>query len=103
MTRKRRFHAAAERDFTNIGPRSERLWGKTRTRAYLEEVERKIVAIVENPMLGHDAELGRPGLRRIAAGREVIFYTFDEHEVQIVRILYDRMNFDERLGKTTNG
>lgn len=98
MTRSRRFHAAAQRDFTNIGPRSERIWGKARTRAYLNGVERKIEAIVENPMLGHDAELGRPGLRRISAGRDVIFYTFDDREVQIVRILYDRMNFEERLG-----
>ena len=47
MTRSRRFHAAAERDFINIGPRSERIWGKARTRAYLDEVERKIEAIVE--------------------------------------------------------
>lgn len=98
MRRSLRFHALAKRDFAIIGTRSERNWGKARTRAYLLEVERKIQAIVENPMLGHDAGLPRPGLRRISAGRDVIFYTFDEREVQIVRILHDRMNFDERLG-----
>ena len=98
MTRRLKFHAAAERDFTNIGPRSEREWGKARTRRYLDEIERKMQSIVENPMLGHDAELRRPGLRRISAGRDVIFYTFDDREVQIVRILYDRMNFEARLG-----
>lgn len=98
MTRRLRFHALAKRDFTEIGIRSEREWGKARTGAYLDKIERKIRAIRENPMLGRDAELPRPGLRRISAGRDVIFYTFDERELQIVRILYDRMDFDERLG-----
>lgn len=98
MSRRLRFHAAAERDFTNIGIRSKPAWGKARTRAYLDALERKLQDIVENPMLGHDAELPRPGLRRISAGRDVIFYTFDEHEVQIVRILHDRMNFEAWLG-----
>jgi plasmid stabilization system protein ParE len=80
-----------------MAARSEREWGKARTRRYLDDVERKIQSIVENPMLGHDAELPRSGLRRIAAGRDVIFYMFDDDEVAIVRILYDRMDFEARL------
>ena len=98
MTRRLRFRAAAQRDFTNIGVRSERLWGKARTRAYLDELDQKLQAIAENPMLGRDAELPRTGLRRISAGRDAIFYTLDESEVQVVRILHERMNFEERLG-----
>lgn len=38
-------------------------------------------------MLGSDAELPRPGLRKIAVGRHTIFYKADEREVQIVRIM----------------
>ncbi len=37
------------------------------------------------------------GLRRIAAGRDIIFFMFDEEEVEIVRILHDRMDFEARL------
>jgi toxin ParE1/3/4 len=96
--RRFKFHAKAQRDFVDIGPRSEREWGKARTRRYLDEVERKIAMIVENPMLGHDAELPREGLRRIAAGRDVIFYTFCDDRVEIVRILHDSMDFAARLG-----
>lgn len=94
MTRSLRFSSAARRDFTNIAARSERAWGKAKTREYLDEIEAKFRAIVDNPMLGHDAGLPREGLRRISAGRDVIFYTFDDHEVAVVRILHDRMDFE---------
>lgn len=97
MRRKLRFHSSAQRDFTNLASRSEREWGKVRTRRYLDEIERKIQSILENPMLGHDAGLPRAGLRRISAGRDVIFYRFDDQQVEIVRIIHDRMDFEERL------
>lgn len=45
-------------------------------------------------MLGRDPELPRLGLRRISAGRDVIFYVVGDEEVEIVRILHDRMNFE---------
>jgi plasmid stabilization system protein ParE len=38
-------------------------------------------------MLGAEAGLPRPGLRKVTAGRHTIFYTADEHEVRIVRIM----------------
>lgn len=98
MKRQLRFHSSAQRDFVNLAARSEREWGKARTRRYLDEIDRKIQAVLENPMLGHDAELPRPGLHRITAGRDVIFYTFDDREVQIVRIIHERMDFNARLG-----
>ena len=97
MTRRLKFHSAAQRDFTNLAARSEREWGKPQTRRYLDEIERKIQSIVENPMLGRDAGLPRAGLRRISAGTDVIFYTHDDCQVEIVRILHEAMDFDARL------
>ena len=38
-------------------------------------------------MVGSDAELPRPGLRKITVGRHTIFYKADEREVQIVLIM----------------
>jgi toxin ParE1/3/4 len=97
MMRRLRYHSVARRDFTNVAARSERAWGKARTRRYLDDLEGKIDSLVENPMLCHDTGLPRTGLYRITSGRDVIFYTFDEREVQIVRILHDRMDFEARL------
>ena len=54
---------------------------------YLDTIEAQVQRIAENPMLGTDAELPRPGLRKIVAGRHTIFYLADNREVQIVRIM----------------
>lgn len=87
MKRKLRYHSLAQRDFVNAAVWSQAQWGTQMTRRYLDEIETQIGRIVENPMLGSDAELPRPGLRKILAGRHTIFYMADEHEVQIVRIM----------------
>lgn len=80
-----------------LAERSERDWGKRQTRAYLGALEVSIQKIVTNPMLGQEAGLKPDDVRRIRSGREVIFYRFDDNEVEIVRILHDRMDHEGRL------
>ena len=63
------------------------------TRRYLDAIEAQIEWIVENPMVGSDAELPRPGLRKITVGRHTIFYKADEREVQIVRIMGQQQDY----------
>jgi toxin ParE1/3/4 len=87
MRRKLRYHALAQRDFVGAAEWSLAQWGAEQTRRYLDFIEAQIQRIAENPMLGSDAELPRPGLRKIAAGRHMIFYMADDREVQIVRIM----------------
>ena len=87
MKRSLRYHSLAQRDFVGAAAWSKEQWGAKMTRRYLDEIERQISRIVDNPMLGPDAELPRPGLRKIAAGRHTIFYVASESEVQIVRIM----------------
>lgn len=98
MKRRVRLHSLARRDFVAIADWSVRQWGKRLTRHYLDEIEALVQRIAENPMLGHDAELPRAGLRRITAGRHVIFFLADEQSVEVVRILHEAMDFGERLG-----
>ena len=87
MKRSLRYHSLAQRDFVGAAAWSKEQWGAKITRRYLDEIERQISRIVDNPMLGSDAELPRPGLRKIIAGRHTIFYVASESEVQIVRIM----------------
>jgi toxin ParE1/3/4 len=98
MKRSLRYHSLAQRDFVNAAAWSQAQWGAKMTRRYLDEIERQIRRIVENPMLGPDAELPRPGLRKIAAGRHMIFYMTDDHEVQIVRIMGLQQDFMNASG-----
>lgn len=98
MKRKLRYHSLAQRDFVNAAAWSQAQWGAAMTRRYLDTIEAQIQRIVENPMHGSDAELPRPGLRKITAGRHTIFYMADEHEVQIVRIMGSAQDHWNALG-----
>lgn len=92
MKRRLRYHSLAQRDFVGAAAWSNAIWGAKQTRRYLDALEEQIQRIVENPMLGSDAELPRPGLRKITAGRHTIFYMANDREVQIVRIMGQSQN-----------
>ena len=98
MTRKLRYHALAQSDFVGAAAWSQAQWGARQTRRYLDTIEAQIQRIVENPMLGAEAELPRPGLRKITAGRHTIFYMPDDREVQIVRIIGQQQDHWNALG-----
>ena len=98
MSFKLRYHSLAQRDFVTAAAWSHKQWGAQLTRRYLDAIETQIQRIAENPMLGSDAELPRPGLRKIAAGRHAIFYVFDDREVQIVRIMGQHQDHWNTLG-----
>lgn len=98
MKPKLKYHALARRDFVELAEWSRKQWGTAQTRRYLDEIETQFQRLVENPMLGQDAELPHPGLRKIAAGRHTIFYMASDRSVEIVRILHQQMDHAGRLG-----
>jgi plasmid stabilization system protein ParE len=98
MKHKLRYHSLARRDFVSAAEWSMAQWGARQTRRSLDFIEAQIQRIVENPMPGSDAELRRPGLRKIMAGRLTIFYMADEREVQIVRIMGQHQDHLGALG-----
>ena len=93
MNRKLRYHSLAERDFVGVAAWSQAQWGAQQTRRYLLVIEAQIQRIAENPMLGKDAELARMGLRKIVAEKHSVFYTANDHEVQIVRIMGQQQDY----------
>jgi toxin ParE1/3/4 len=98
MKRNLRYHSLAQRDFVGAAAWSQVQWGAQQTRRYLDAIEAQIQRIVENPMLGADAELPRSGLRKITAGRHIIFYMADAREVVIVRILGQVQDHGNAMG-----
>jgi toxin ParE1/3/4 len=98
MKRKLRYSTLARRDFIGAAEWSQVQWGAQQTRRYLDVIESQIQRIVENPMLGPDAELPRHGLRKITAGRHTIFYLANDREVQIVRIMHQQQDHLSGLG-----
>ena len=98
MKRRVRYHALAQRDFVAAAAWSQSQWGAHLTRRYLLTIEAQVQRIVENPMLGSDADLPRAGQRKIIAGRHTVFYMVDESEVQIVRIMGPHQDHANALG-----
>ena len=98
MKRKLRYHSLAQRDFTGAAQWSLAQWGGRQTRRYMDTIEAQIQRTFENPMLGSDAELPRPGLRKITAGRHTIYYMADARDVQIVRIMHQQQDHTGALG-----
>ncbi len=98
MNCKLRYSTQARRDFIAVADWSQAQWGAQQTRRYLVAIEVQIQRIVENPMLGAEADLPRPGLRKITAGRNTIFYIANGLEVQIVRIMHQLQDQPGGLG-----
>lgn len=94
MTRQIVFRTAAKRDVAQLAERSEREWGKRRTRRYLDKIEAKIAMLADNPMLGHDAEMSRPNLRRMNSGRHAVFYVVGENRIEAIRVLHVASDFE---------
>jgi toxin ParE1/3/4 len=93
MTRQIIFRASARRDIANLAEQSEARWGKRQTRRYLDALEGTIQKLTDNPMLGHDAGLPRPGLRRMNSGRHAVFYLVTDERIEIVRVLHVASDF----------
>lgn len=98
MKFKLRYSSLARRDFIAVADWSQAQWGARQTRRYLIAIEAQIQRIVENPMLGAEADLPHPSLRKITAGRHTIFYIASDREVQIVRIMHQLQDHPGGLG-----
>ena len=88
---KAEYSKASEKDLAGIGAYTRRTWGETRTSRYLDEIEDCIEALAANPLMGRACDGIRPGMRRMEAGRHVIFYRIVKAGILVSRILHQRM------------
>jgi toxin ParE1/3/4 len=84
-------------DLEEIGERSEREWGRERTRAYLAAIRETGRKLIDFPAIGTDCAFIRRDLRKRRSGMHLIFYQVMPDEILIVRILHERMAFEYHL------
>lgn len=82
---------AARADVKEIGRYTQETWGVDQRNRYLGQLDACFQRIGRDPRLGKLAEDVRPGYRRIHEGRHVIYFRCVGDEVEIVRVLHDRM------------
>ena|ERR1022692_967453 len=81
----------AKADVKEIGRYTQQRWGVEQRNRYLGELDACFQKIGANPTLGNSAEAIRAGYRRIRKGSHVVFFRKAENEVEIVRVLHERM------------
>jgi toxin ParE1/3/4 len=81
----------AKADVKEIGRYTQQRWGVEQRNLYLGELDACFQKIGANPTLGNSAEAIRAGYRRIREGSHVVFFRKAGSEVEIVRVLHERM------------
>lgn len=92
-----RLSPRAKRDLDGIWAYSESIWGKRQAERYIRLLSGAVEAIATDPRKGRACDDIRPGYLKYPVGSHVVFYRLTGSEVEIVRILHGRMDFEQHL------
>lgn len=89
---------AARQDLEDIWSYSEYQWGEKPADDYIRQLNDGFNLLAETPEAGPDCSDIRPGYRKYQVARHVIFYRItSEGDIEIVRILHERMDVERHL------
>jgi toxin ParE1/3/4 len=88
---------AAQIDIDRIWDHSAEQWGEEHAEAYIGDLRRSLEQIGRNPNLGRSCDEVRSGYRQRLARSHVIFYRIVGVDVDVVRILHQRMDARRHL------
>jgi len=75
-------------------------WSEKQADKYYESLEFACLQIGQNPELGKEYEGISNNLLGLRTGKHIIFYqVISEQEIEIIRILHERMDLINRLNK----
>jgi toxin ParE1/3/4 len=82
----------AELDLISIWEYSLEQWDATQADKYLDELDKGIGALADNPELGADRGSVRAGYRALLINSHAVYYTITPGAIFIVRILHEGMD-----------
>ena len=86
----------AQTDLDAIWDYSAENWGEARAERYIRELQNAIETVAADPRRGPCDEI-RAGYRRYPAGAHVLFFRLAPGGIDVVRILHQRMDFQQHL------
>jgi toxin ParE1/3/4 len=95
--RRPRFSPKAQSDLDSIWNYSAENWGLDRAEAYIRQIQGACEALYADPRLGRRCDDIRPDYLKIASGSHVLFYREQSEVIEIVRILYETMDFERHF------
>ena len=88
---------AAEADVDEIWDYSADTWGVSQAEVYVSDLRKTMERLAVRPTLGVACPAIRPGYRKQSVGSHVIFYRLVGEDVDIVRVLHQRVDFARHL------
>jgi toxin ParE1/3/4 len=96
------YRPAALADLEAIYDTTVNLWGMHQAEHYVSLIRATVERICVHPRSGRQyADIGK--FRSIPSGRHLIFYTWRDDTITIIRVLHDRMDLRPKLGDGRNG
>jgi len=87
----------AQRDLNDIWNYSAASWSVSQAETYIRKIQRVCSMLAEDPRLGRPCEDIRAGYRKFRAGSHFVFYRIIEDGIDVVRVLHERMDFEQHL------
>lgn len=95
-----RLSALAKADLKDIGRYTQKTWGREQRNRYLAQLDASFHDLAQTPQKGRRCDDIREGYRKYQVGRHVIFYRQNDDDIEIIRILHDRMDAEANLSDT---
>jgi toxin ParE1/3/4 len=92
-----RLSRRAASDLAEIADYTIAEFGIDQARRYRDQLQACFRSLLANPALGRSAEEVAPGLRRIRQQAHVVFYTAEQDQMLIVRVLHHSMDFERHF------
>ncbi|MDE0064313.1 MAG: type II toxin-antitoxin system RelE/ParE family toxin [Gammaproteobacteria bacterium] len=87
-----RLSRRAATDLENIAGYTIKRFGVEQARVYRDSLKSCFQRLANNPEMGRKAEQLARGLRRFEHQAHIVFYTVDDNEIYVVRVLHSRMD-----------
>ena len=87
-----RLSRRAATDLEDIADYTIKQFGVEQARVYRDSLKSCFQRLANNPKVGRKAEQLAHGLRRFEHQAHIVFYTVDDDELYVVRVLHSRMD-----------
>lgn len=88
---------AARADVGHIWHYTVEHWSEQQAERYVRSIQAACEALSDGLRVGQPANDVRPGYRKATVGSHVIFYRMQGNTVEVVRILYQRMDIERHM------
>jgi toxin ParE1/3/4 len=87
----------AQADIDEIWDYTADRWNDDQAERYTKDLRRAIETIARNPRKGRPCDQIRPGYRKFSIGAHVVFFRVVAHGIEVIRVLHQRMDFEQHL------